>query len=127
MLIPLGALAVGAVFAGMFFRHWFIGTGFEGFWKDSLFIAKDNKILEEMENVPWLVSLLPFLMMAAGFVVAYYMYMVTGAPRRGSRAAIRCSTASCSTSGISTSSTISCSCGPRSGSAGCSGRAATAR
>jgi NADH-quinone oxidoreductase subunit L len=29
-----------------------------------------------MENVPWFVSLLPFLMMALGFVIAYYMYIV---------------------------------------------------
>ncbi len=76
MLIPLGALAIGATFAGVIFRHWFIGTGFEGFWKDSLFLAKDNTILEDMEKVPWLVSLLPFLMMAGGFVVAYFMYIV---------------------------------------------------
>ena len=76
MLIPLTALAVGATFAGMLFKHWFIGGGFEGFWKESLFMAKDNKILEDMEHVPWLVSLLPFLMMVGGFAVAYYMYIV---------------------------------------------------
>ncbi len=76
MLIPLAALAVGAVFAGMMYKHWFIGGGFEGFWKESLFTAKDNTILEDMEHVPWLVSLLPFLMMAGGFAVAYYMYVV---------------------------------------------------
>ena len=40
------------------------------------FIGPDNKILEEMETVPWLVSLLPTLMMLGGFVVAYYMYIV---------------------------------------------------
>jgi NADH-quinone oxidoreductase subunit L len=76
MLIPLACLAVGATFAGVLFRHWFIGSGFEGFWKESLFLAKDNKINEAMEAVPWLVSLLPFLMMVIGFVVAYYMYVV---------------------------------------------------
>ena len=76
MLIPLAALAFGAVFAGMMYRHWFIGGGFEGFWKESIFTAKDNTILEDMEHVPWLVSLLPFLMMAGGFLVAYYMYIV---------------------------------------------------
>jgi NADH-quinone oxidoreductase subunit L len=83
MLIPLACLAVGATFAGVLFRHWFIGSGFEGFWKESLFLAKDNKINEAMEAVPWLVSLLPFLMMVIGFVVAYYMYIVdTKAPAR---------------------------------------------
>ena len=76
MLIPLAVLAFGATFAGVMYRHWFIGTGFDGFWKESLFLAKDNTILEDMEHVPWFVSLLPFLMMALGFVIAYYMYIV---------------------------------------------------
>jgi NADH-quinone oxidoreductase subunit L len=76
MLVPLAVLAVGATFAGVFFRHWFIGSGFEGFWKGSLFLGPDNKILEEMEAVPWLVSLFPSLMMLGGLFVAYYMYVV---------------------------------------------------
>ena len=87
MLIPLAVLAFGACFAGVFYRHWFIGTGFESFWKESLFVAKGNTILEDMEHVPWLVSLLPFLMMAGGFLVAYYMYIVdTKAPAALARA-----------------------------------------
>ena len=79
MLIPLAGLAFGATFAGVFFRHWFIGGGFEGFWKQSIFLASDNKILERMEQVPWLVSLSPFLMMVVGFLIAYYMYVVNKA------------------------------------------------
>ncbi|MGO8711039.1 MAG: NADH-quinone oxidoreductase subunit L, partial [Rhizomicrobium sp.] len=38
-----------------------------------------NKILEEMETVPWIVSLAPTLMMAGGFLIAFYMYMVNRA------------------------------------------------
>jgi NADH-quinone oxidoreductase subunit L len=76
MLAPLAALALGAVVAGVAFRHWFIGGGFEGFWKQSLYVGPGNKILEQMESVPALVSFLPTLMMAIGFLVAYYMYMV---------------------------------------------------
>jgi NADH-quinone oxidoreductase subunit L len=76
MLIPLAVLAFGATFAGVFYRHWFIGSGFEGFWKESIFLAKDNTILEDMEHVPWLVSLLPFLMMVGGLFVAWRMYVV---------------------------------------------------
>ena len=49
-LIPLAVLAVGAVFAGIVFRHFFIGGGYEGFWKGALFLGPDNHILEEMEN-----------------------------------------------------------------------------
>ena len=52
MLIPLAGLALGATFAGVVFRHWFIGGGFEGFWRNSLFVGPDNHILEEMEHVP---------------------------------------------------------------------------
>ncbi|MGO8799135.1 MAG: NADH-quinone oxidoreductase subunit L, partial [Roseiarcus sp.] len=82
MLVPLAALAVGAVLAGVVFRHVFIGGGFEGFWKEALFLGPDNHILEQMETAPWLVSLLPTLMMLGGFAVAYYMYIVApDAPR----------------------------------------------
>ncbi len=79
MLVPLAALALGAAFAGVAFRSWFIGGGFEGFWKHALFLGPGNKILEDMETVPWLVSLSPTLMMAGGFLVASYMYMVNRA------------------------------------------------
>jgi NADH-quinone oxidoreductase subunit L len=76
MLIPLAVLALGAALAGVVFRHWFIGSGFEGFWRGSLFVGPGNKILEDMETVPWLVSLFPTLMMLGGLLVAYYMYVV---------------------------------------------------
>ena len=52
MLVPLAGLALGAAFAGVAFRHWFIGGGFEDFWRNALFIGPANHILEEMEHVP---------------------------------------------------------------------------
>jgi len=76
MLVPLAALALGAALSGVAFRSWFIGAGFEEFWKHALYLAPGNKILEEMETVPWIVSLSPTLMMAGGFLVALYMYVV---------------------------------------------------
>ena len=76
MLVPLAVLALGAALAGVAFRHWFIGDGSEGFWRHSLYIGPDNKILEEMESAPWFVSLLPTLMMLGGLLIAYYMYVV---------------------------------------------------
>jgi NADH-quinone oxidoreductase subunit L len=83
MLIPLAGLALGATFAGIVFRHWFIGGGFEGFWRNSLFVGPDNHILEEMEHVPALVSLSPSLMMLGGLLVAIYMYLIDRtAPKR---------------------------------------------
>src|SRR5450432_3140478 len=42
MLIPLAALALGAVFAGLVFRRVFIGGGYEQFWKGALFLGPDN-------------------------------------------------------------------------------------
>ena len=76
MLVPLAVLALGAVLAGVAFRYGFIGGGFENFWKSALYVGKDNTILEDMEKVPRLVSLMPTLMMIGGFLVAYYMYVV---------------------------------------------------
>jgi NADH-quinone oxidoreductase subunit L len=76
MLIPLAVLALGAVFAGVTFRHWFIGEGVGEFWRNALAIGHGNDILERMEHVPALVSLSPTIMMLFGLVVAYYMYVV---------------------------------------------------
>jgi NADH-quinone oxidoreductase subunit L len=80
MLWPLYVLAAGAVFAGMVFSYAFIGHGYEHFWQASLFTGADNTVLEEMHHVPVLVKASPFIMMAAGFVLAYAFYIVD--PRR---------------------------------------------
>ena len=64
MLVPLAVLALGATFAGMAFRYLFIGGGLESFWRNSLFLGQENHILEDMEHVPWLVSLSPTLIHA---------------------------------------------------------------
>ena len=65
---------------------------------------------------------------ACGSLLALYVYILAPGTRGAARRE-RCrgSTASCSTNGISTNSTTSFSCVPPSGSAACSGRAATAR
>jgi NADH-quinone oxidoreductase subunit L len=82
MLVPLAVLALGAALAGRVFRHVFIGDGFEGFWKGALFHGPGNHILEQMETAPWLVSLLPTLMMLGGFGIAWYMYIARPAAPR---------------------------------------------
>ena len=83
MLIPLYVLAVGALFAGMIFDHFFIGSGQAGFWKGSIFYGPNNHILEEMEHVPFLVKQLPLLMLVLGFGLAWLGYIYDlGAPAR---------------------------------------------
>jgi len=50
MLIPLAVLAIGALFAGLIFRYYFIGEGFDAFWKGALSVAASNHILQDMEE-----------------------------------------------------------------------------
>ena len=76
MLVPLYVLAVGALFAGLIFKHWFIGEAMSEFWKSSIFYAPGNHIFEEMEHVPFLIGQLPAVMMILGFVVALYAYIL---------------------------------------------------
>ena len=75
MLIPLGFLALGSVLAGLPFKEIFAGHGVEGFFRESLVFAKTNHVLEEMHNVPLHIALLPTVMMALGFVVAWQFYI----------------------------------------------------
>ncbi len=75
MLIPLGFLAAGCIFAGFPFQELFVGQGVKEFFGDSLTFARDNHILEDMHHVPYLVAVLPTLMMALGFVVAWEFYL----------------------------------------------------
>src|SRR5579863_2734664 len=57
MLIPLAVLAVGAAFAGMLFAGDFKGETAPEFFKGALALGGENKLLADMENVPWWVSL----------------------------------------------------------------------
>ncbi len=75
MMIPLYVLAVGAIFAGLAFRHTFIGEGSLEFWKSALYFGPSNHILEEMEHIPFVIGLLPSLLMVAGFLMAAYFYI----------------------------------------------------
>ena len=83
MLIPLAVLAVGALFAGAVFAPYFIGERYDAFWKGALFLGPHNHILHEMHEIPHYVPIIPTVMMAAGFVVALFMYVIApSTPRR---------------------------------------------
>jgi NADH-quinone oxidoreductase subunit L len=75
MIIPLGFLAAGSIFSGFPFQQVFVGSGVKEFFGDSLKLAQENHILEEMHHIPYLVAVLPTLMMALGFMVAWEFYL----------------------------------------------------
>jgi len=76
MLVPLVVLAAGALGSGIAFKYWFMGEGNAGFWRESLFTAPSNKILEDLHHVPNWVIFSPMVMMAAGFLLAYLFYIL---------------------------------------------------
>ncbi len=127
MLIPLGVLALGSIFAGYPFKAIFVGHGVEEFFRESLTFAQGNHVLEDMEHIPFWIGLsadrhdgdrLPDRLAL--------LHPPAGHPGRARARSTGCSTGSCSTNGTSTSSTTSSSSARRSGSAAPSGRAATA-
>jgi NADH-quinone oxidoreductase subunit L len=71
MLVPLGLLATGAVFAGMVFFHYFVGAGAAEFWRASLFFAKPAE-----GELPVWVELAPLTVTIIGFAIAYYYYIL---------------------------------------------------
>jgi NADH-quinone oxidoreductase subunit L len=75
MLVPLGVLAFGAIAAGYPFLSLFTGPDVEQFFRGALFFAKDNTVLEDMEHIPLVWSMLPTLMMVIGFAVAWRFYI----------------------------------------------------
>ena len=81
MLVPLYILAAGALFAGVLFYGSFLGHGghhagwYNDFWRESLFAGAENHVLDEFHNVPKWVKWSPFVMMALGFVTAWWMYI----------------------------------------------------
>ncbi len=73
MLIPLGVLATGAVFAGFLFHNQFVEAA-EGavFWAGSL--AFDEHLMHEIHEVPLWVKLSSTVAMLTGLATAIFMY-----------------------------------------------------
>jgi NADH-quinone oxidoreductase subunit L len=83
MLVPLGVLAVGAVFAGLLFHGGFIEaeTG-KAFWANST-LAFNEHLMHAMHEVPMWVKLSSTVAMLTGLGLAYYMYQRSAdAPQR---------------------------------------------
>jgi NADH-quinone oxidoreductase subunit L len=73
MLIPLGVLSIGAVFAGFGFHHAFISEGGGEFWKGS--IAFSEELIHHMHGVPLWVKWAPFAVMITGLLLAWNSYI----------------------------------------------------
>jgi NADH-quinone oxidoreductase subunit L len=76
MLIPLGVLALGAVFAGIAFDHFFIGSASAGFWHGALGAIAGNGLKPQVEEYPEWVEVAPFVLTLLGFGVAFYYYIL---------------------------------------------------
>jgi len=75
MLVPLGVLAAGSILAGRPFFDVFVGHGVGEFFHNSLTFAPNNHILEELHHTPFIIGMLPTVMMILGAVVAWLFYI----------------------------------------------------
>jgi NADH-quinone oxidoreductase subunit L len=75
MTVPLLLLSVGAVFAGWVFRDQLIGAQWRDFWGNAIQIAPTNHVLENMEEIPAIITLLPTILGVLGIALAYVMYV----------------------------------------------------
>lgn len=72
--LSLLLLAVGAVFAGWFYKGSFIGDGRFTFWNGSL-VTSAGDVMDQAHHVPAAVIWSPFVAMVLGFGLAWYFYM----------------------------------------------------
>jgi NADH-quinone oxidoreductase subunit L len=73
MLIPLGLLSFGALFAGAIFNDWFVGGAEHAFWRGT--IVHDGAFFESLHHVPALVYWAPILVMLTGLLIAWLVYI----------------------------------------------------
>ncbi|MFO1068227.1 MAG: NADH-quinone oxidoreductase subunit L [Geminicoccaceae bacterium] len=77
MLIPLGVLALGAIFAGWLGRGM---IGAEGeFWAGAIFTGPENHVLHLMHEVPGWVKLAPLVVMILGLGLSFVLYVLSPA------------------------------------------------
>ncbi|MGE3742711.1 MAG: NADH-quinone oxidoreductase subunit L [Geminicoccaceae bacterium] len=76
MLVPLLVLAAGAVLAGIVFQPYFLGEGYDAFWRGALFEAPGKDIRHHMHEVPEWVPLAPTVAMLAGLALAVLYYVL---------------------------------------------------
>jgi NADH-quinone oxidoreductase subunit L len=75
MLVPLGVLAVGALFAGAAFDHVFVGGGADGFWRGAVSVISGH-VSEGAAHLPLWEELAPLALTILGFAIAFYYYIL---------------------------------------------------
>ncbi|HSC19753.1 MAG TPA: NADH-quinone oxidoreductase subunit L [Rhizomicrobium sp.] len=76
MLAPLAVLAVGALFAGAIFDPYFIGEKSAAFWHGAVAAIAGNAQRPMPTEFPAWVELTPFVVTIAGFLIAFYYYIL---------------------------------------------------
>lgn len=80
MTIPLGLLAVGAIFTGIGFYDLFVGDAREAFWQGTLYTLHDP--IEAAHRVPDWVKKLPIFSSILGLFLAWILYqLIPTSPR----------------------------------------------
>jgi NADH-quinone oxidoreductase subunit L len=75
MLVPLGVLTLGAIFAGFLWAPYFIDSHHGGaFWAGSL--AFNEHLMHAMHEVPWWVKWSATIVMVTGFLIAVWAYLL---------------------------------------------------
>ena len=75
MTVPLLALAVGALFAGVAGYDAFVGDGRAAFWREAIFLLPGHDVIEAAHHVPLWVKLLPIAIASAGIALAWQFYI----------------------------------------------------
>ncbi len=75
MRLPLLILAIGALFAGAVFDHYFVGSDANGFWHGTIGAVVGHPARGGAELPAW-VELGPFVVTLIGFAIAYYYYVM---------------------------------------------------
>ena len=77
MTIPLGVLALGAVFAGMLGVHYFVGEGRAEFWRGAIAVLEEHDSIHHAHesHPPLLIKYLPLIVSLGGLAMAYQFYI----------------------------------------------------
>ncbi|WKL56599.1 NADH-quinone oxidoreductase subunit L [Asticcacaulis sp. ZE23SCel15] len=75
MLVPLLALAVGAVAAGFIFAPYFVGDHAHDFWGHAIFTAPTNHVMHDAHHVETWVKFAPLVVTFLGLVLAWFFYL----------------------------------------------------